>query len=204
METNEHRIKNVAKEVVSFYEALLAKPNIIFEEEKSGIFQVSATIAKLTHEFRDMEFTLQQRDYIANTIQFILIVIDIIRERCTALNDATIIVNKASKAISRPSAKSSEFVFNVITPSQVKKSNYQVFGRSRHFSSETRHKLESWYQEGCLDKESVRQIADDVNLDLVQVKNWVSNRKRKEKKDVDEIIKETLKRFGPLSGNTFN
>nr|Q874N1.1 RecName: Full=Mating-type protein ALPHA2 [Nakaseomyces delphensis]AAO25604.1 ALPHA2 [Nakaseomyces delphensis] len=83
-----------------------------------------------------------------------------------------------------------DIVFNVVTKDHLLKNGtpynpYPQPYRGHRFTKENVHTLEAWYSNHIdnpyLDPKSLQSLAQKTNLSKIQIKNWVSNRRRKQK-----------------------
>ncbi|KAL3234233.1 Silenced mating-type protein ALPHA2 [Nakaseomyces bracarensis] len=81
-----------------------------------------------------------------------------------------------------------DVVFNVVTKDHLLRNGapnpYAQPYRGHRFTKENVHTLEAWYSNHIdkpyLDPKSLHSLAQKTNLSTVQIKNWVSNRRRKQ------------------------
>lgn len=83
-------------------------------------------------------------------------------------------------------SKEEEVVFNVVTQNMMNMDNVkQNSFRGHRFSKNNVKVLEEWYSvhkhKPYLDKKSVERLQSETQLSRTQIKNWVSNKRRKEK-----------------------
>ncbi|KTB00736.1 Mating-type-like protein ALPHA2, silenced copy at MTL3, partial [Nakaseomyces glabratus] len=82
-----------------------------------------------------------------------------------------------------------EIVFNVVTKDHLLKkgvpNHYAASYRGHRFTRENVQILETWYRNHIdnpyLDHNSQQYLAQKTNLSKIQIKNWVANRRRKQK-----------------------
>lgn len=84
------------------------------------------------------------------------------------------------------SLKEEEVVFNVVTQNMMNMDNVkQNSFRGHRFSKQNVDVLEEWYSihkhKPYLDKKSIERLQSQTQLSRTQIKNWVSNKRRKEK-----------------------
>lgn len=84
------------------------------------------------------------------------------------------------------SSKEEEVVFNVVTQNMMNMDNVkQNSFRGHRFSKQNVDVLEEWYSihkhKPYLDKKSIERLQSQTQLSRTQIKNWVSNKRRKEK-----------------------
>lgn len=96
-------------------------------------------------------------------------------------------LNKVSKKKKQgKSSKEEEVVFNVVTQNMMNMDNVkQNSFRGHRFSKQNVEVLEEWYgihkHKPYLDKKSIERLQCQTQLSRTQIKNWVSNKRRKEK-----------------------
>ena len=96
-------------------------------------------------------------------------------------------LNKVSKKKKQgKSSKEEEVVFNVVTQNMMNMDNVkQNSFRGHRFSKQNVEVLEEWYgihkHKPYLDKKSIERLKCQTQLSRTQIKNWVSNKRRKEK-----------------------
>ncbi|KAG0654006.1 homeodomain mating type protein alpha2 [Maudiozyma exigua] len=84
------------------------------------------------------------------------------------------------------SSKEEQVVFNVVTQNMMNMDNVKHNSfRGHRFSKQNVDVLEEWYgihkHKPYLDKKSIERLQSQTQLSRTQIKNWVSNKRRKEK-----------------------
>ena len=84
---------------------------------------------------------------------------------------------------SEPKIKNNDRIFNILTQNMMLPNGKSY--RGHRFSKENVRILEEWYvthpDKPYLDKESTEMLMKSTQLTKVQIKNWVSNRRRKQR-----------------------
>ncbi|CCK69131.1 homeodomain mating type protein alpha2 KNAG_0C00160 [Huiozyma naganishii CBS 8797] len=102
------------------------------------------------------------------------------------------------KEYNDPATSENEFVFSVVTQDMMNKRKESMRPcRGHRFSSNSTETLEDWYkkhhEKPYLDKRSLHELEFKTKLSKMQIRNWVSNRRRKEKSiHVSPVIQDLL------------
>lgn len=174
---------------------------------KMEVTVIRQKISKLLKDYS--KISSQNRTSLLSLADFCDILIQLINERYNLLNDAFYCQNIIGKSLGRSrnerSIKSKETSiannesFNIVTQTQINTTRFTSLKKCRHFNNETKIRLEEWYRMGDFSKESTQKLLMEVSLNSVQIKNWIANKKRKEKKAISNGIIEVLKTFAPTN-----
>lgn len=165
-------------------------PVKLYEDTKEVQLKLQDVVAQLT-QIRKSNVSLKTRTNINIIHQLSNLVIRMIKE---FPNLKTMLESK-SKGLKYCHQKES-MKFNLITKQMVKNNVRESTPiRGHRFGKEKVEKLEEWYrkhyQKPYLDKKSIEMLEKSTGLSRVQLRNWLSNRRRKEKSEKvsGEVIK---------------
>lgn len=158
-------------------------PNSILESEKKVRIELDNIIMKLKLIKLEGRLDKEERYLIKMSYQLATVVANFLN----GIKDSTIF-NTLRKSDNKliTSNNDSDVVFNVVTQKMMNTDNIkQNSYRGHRFSKQSLEVLEEWYHihrnKPYLDKNSTEFLLKETRLSRTQIKNWVSNKRRKEK-----------------------
>ncbi|SMN20089.1 MATALPHA2 [Maudiozyma saulgeensis] len=159
-------------------------PEGIFENIKEIKMDLHEIITKLSIIKREGRLDSEERYLIKISFQLATIVANFLNSNTQ--ENIKPIKEQKKKKIEKKIPKEDEVVFNVVTQNMMNMDNVkQNSFRGHRFSKQNVEVLEEWYSihkhKPYLDKKSTEVLQYQTQLSRTQIKNWVSNKRRKEK-----------------------
>lgn len=200
-EVPQEKLRNIKKRLVTLCSEL-PSDSARFEKNRKELEKILSHLDSLT---RGCTFTSEDKKLISTTYQLSSILSVILREATDLSSERELILHSKSRynistAAALEKKRKEDFVFNVVTQDMLtnRRSSNKNY-RGHRLPKQKTHALECWFNKNIdhpyLKNSSLKELITETKLSGPQIKNWVSNRRRKEKSltisfEVSDVLKE--------------
>lgn len=192
-------LKDINDKLMSLCSKLPAE-NEKFEEEKAELEKILPTLDTLIRDggtSKEEQKTIHKMYQLCSVLSVLLTEVTELRSKRNQYFKARKISRLSSEAVLGSKGKEG-MVFNVVTQdtlNSTRRSNKTY--RGHRLPKYVINSLESWFKRNIehpyLNNNSIRELTTETKLSGLQIRNWVSNRRRKEKSltvsfEVSELI----------------
>lgn len=201
-EIPQENLRNIKKRLLTLCSELPSNTDHL-EKSKAELKKILSHLDSLTKGYIS---TNEDKKLINTTYQLSSILSVILREVTDLNSERSLILHSKSRynvstATALEKKSKEDFVFNVVTQDMLtnKRSSNRNY-RGHRLPKHKTHALECWFNKNInhpyLKNSSLKELITETKLSGPQIKNWVSNRRRKEKSltisfEVSDVLKES-------------
>nr|CAI6411520.1 BFH_HP1_G0005700.mRNA.1.CDS.1 [Saccharomyces cerevisiae] len=167
-------ILDINKKLFSICCNLPKLPESVTTEEEVELRDILGFLSRAN---KNRKISDEEKKLLQTTSQLTTTITVLLKEMHSIEND------RSNYQLTQKNKSADGLVFNVVTQDMINKSTKPY--RGHRFTKENVRILESWFAKNIenpyLDTKGLENLMKNTSLSRIQIKNWVSNRRRKEK-----------------------